>query len=88
MRSVVPIKVFEAFSPEIIKAMETAFSEAWEAGITIEPDESDEQARKTLALYIIEMAQRGETDSAKLRDGALTLWMDQQVAKARNASED
>jgi hypothetical protein len=61
-----------AFDPEIIRIMTAAFEDAWrtlnsKGGVGPHTD----AARDLLAKHIIGMAQGGERDLTKLRDGAI-----------------
>ena len=65
----------EVFDPDTIRILTTAFDSAWRrihnSGVRFNSDHQSEQARNTLAKYIIEQAQQGERDERRLRDGAL-----------------
>jgi hypothetical protein len=65
----------EVFDPTAIRIMTTAFDAAWQrlqnSGARFDSDRQTEQARNTLAKYIIEQARQGERDERHLRDGAL-----------------
>jgi hypothetical protein len=65
----------EVFDPDAIRTLTTAFNVAWQrlqsSGVRFESDRQAEQARNTLAKYIIEQARQGERDERHLRDGAL-----------------
>jgi hypothetical protein len=65
----------EAFDPDAIRILTTAFDAAWRrlqnSGVGFESDHQSDQARNTLAKYIIEQARQGERDERRLRDGAL-----------------
>ena len=65
----------EVFDPETIRILTTAFDTAWQrihnSGVRFDSDHQSEQARNTLAKYIIEQARQGERDERRLRDGAL-----------------
>jgi hypothetical protein len=65
----------EAFDPDTIRILTTAFDAAWQrvqnSGVGFESDHQSEQARDTLAKYIIGQARRGERDGRRLRDGAI-----------------
>jgi hypothetical protein len=56
-----------------------AFDEAWEdlekSGLYFETDYDRQQVRNTLGKYIIEEAKKGRRDIARLRDGALLLYL-------------
>jgi hypothetical protein len=61
----------DAFDPETIRILTAAFEEVWGAlhGNGIGPDA--DAARDALAKHIITLAQGGERDGNRLRDGAL-----------------
>ena len=65
----------EVFDPDAIRILTTAFDDAWQrvqnSGVRFDSDHQAEQARNTLAKYIIEQARQGERDEGRLRDGAL-----------------
>jgi hypothetical protein len=64
---------FKTFDPKSATAMGDAFNAAWDS-LTRHADYKDgteDWARETLALRIIETAQGGETDAERLRDDAL-----------------
>lgn len=65
----------EVFDPGTIRTLTTAFDAAWQrlqnSGVGFESDHQSDQARNTLAKYIIEQARQGERDERRLRDGAL-----------------
>jgi len=65
----------EVFDPDAIRILTTAFDHAWQrlrnSGVRFDSDHQSEQARNTLAKYIIEQARQGERDERRLRDGAL-----------------
>ena len=67
-----PTKVFD---PDAIRILATALDHAWQrllnSGVRFDSDHQSEQARNTLAKYIIEQARQGERDERRLRDGAL-----------------
>jgi hypothetical protein len=61
------------FDPQVAMAMSAAFNSAWEA-VKDAPDMADgkaDWARETLGLRIIEAAQRGEHNVARLQEDAL-----------------
>ena len=63
----------EAFDPETITILVEALEEAW-ATIQLSGarlDERGEDARDTIAKYIVELALKGERDRQRLIDGAL-----------------
>jgi hypothetical protein len=70
MKTVLPIRVFETFTPEIIDGMQAAFTEA----CRIVGCEGNDKARETIALHIINTAQRGIHDPTSLRDEAVAHW--------------
>jgi hypothetical protein len=65
----------EVFDPDAIRTLTTAFDAAWQrlqnSGVRFDSDSQSEQARNTLAKYIIEQARQRERDERRLRDGAL-----------------
>jgi hypothetical protein len=63
----------EVFDPDAIRILTTAFDAAWRRlqNSRFDSDRQREQARITLAKYIIEQARQGERDERRLRDGAL-----------------
>lgn len=65
----------EVFDPDTIRILTTAFDTAWrriqKSGVRFDSDRQSEQARNTLAKYILEQARQGERDERRLRDGAL-----------------
>lgn len=70
MKTVLPIGVFEPFSPEVIDAMQAAFTEA----CRVVGCEGNDRAREAVALHIINAAQRGIQDPSSLRDEAVAYW--------------
>jgi hypothetical protein len=64
----------EVFDPDAIRILTTAFDNAWQrlqnSGV-LDADHQSEQARNTLAKYIIAQARKGERDERRLREGAL-----------------
>ena len=65
----------EVFDPDAIRILTAAFDDAWQrlqnSSVRFDSDQQSEQARNTLAKYIIEQARQGERDERRLRDGAL-----------------
>jgi hypothetical protein len=65
----------EVFDPDAIRILTTAFDNAWQrlqnSGVHFDSDHQSEQARNTLAKYIIAQARKGERDERRLREGAL-----------------
>jgi hypothetical protein len=65
----------EVFDPDAIRILTTALDYAWQRlqnrGVRFDSDQQSEQARNTLAKYIIEQARQGERDERRLRDGAV-----------------
>jgi hypothetical protein len=63
------------FDPAAIRTLTIAFDTAWQrvqnSGVRFDSDHQSEQARNTLAKFIIEQARQGERDERRLRDGAL-----------------
>jgi hypothetical protein len=70
VKTVLPIGFFEPFTPEIIDAMQAAFTEACRTVGC----EGNGEALETIALHIINTAQRGIHDPAVLRDEAIAHW--------------
>lgn len=70
-----PIRHFETFAPDMAATLGRAFDDAWrslqENGTDLSSSMTRDAVREALALRIISMAQRGERDAARLRDGAL-----------------
>jgi hypothetical protein len=64
-----------SFDPEAIRILSAAFEEAWQAllrsGAKFGSDRRAEEARDTLAKYMIEQAKQGELDQRRLQEGAL-----------------
>jgi hypothetical protein len=64
-----------AFDPESIRVLETAFDAAWKtvnsSGSDLAVDGRAASTRELLAKRIIEMAERGESDPRRLVDDAL-----------------
>jgi hypothetical protein len=64
-----------SFGPEAIRVLTEAFEEAWQSllrsGAKFGSDRRAEEARDTLAKYMIEQAKQGELDQRRLREGAL-----------------
>jgi hypothetical protein len=62
----------EVFDPGTIRTLTTAFDAAWQrlqnSGVGFESDHQSDQARNTLAKYIIEQARQGERDERRLSD--------------------
>jgi hypothetical protein len=69
-----PMRYSDAcFDPQVAMAMSAAFNSAWEA-VKDAPDMADgkaDWAKETLGLRIIETAQRGEHNVARLQADAL-----------------
>jgi hypothetical protein len=62
-----------SFDPQVAIAMSEAFHSAWDV-VKAAPDMADgkaDWAKETLALRIIETAQRGEHNVARMREEAL-----------------
>ena len=73
--SIIPHLATSSFDPEAIEILSAAFDDAWEQ---LKDSNSDfarpayeRGAREIIAKYIIESAQRGERDRAKLCESAL-----------------
>ena len=64
----------EVFDHDAIRILTTAFDDAWQrlqnSGVRFGSDHQSEQARNTLAKYIIEQARQGERDVRRLDDAA------------------
>jgi hypothetical protein len=64
-----------SFDPEAIRILSAAFEQAWQAllrsGARFGSDRRAEEARDTLAKYMIEQAKQGELDQRRLQEGAL-----------------
>jgi hypothetical protein len=64
-----------SFDPEAVRILSSAFDEAWEAllrsGARFGSERRAEEARDTLAKYMIEQVKEGELDQRRLREGAL-----------------
>ena len=64
-----------AFDPESVRVLETAFDTAWEtvnsSGSDLALEGRAASTREVLAKRIIEMAERGESDPRRLVDDAL-----------------
>ena len=69
------IAVEGIFDPETVPLMTAAFDDAWQliqdSAVTFESDAQAEEARLTLAKYIIEAVKQGERNQLRLRDDAL-----------------
>jgi tartrate dehydratase beta subunit/fumarate hydratase class I family protein len=63
------------FDPETVAILSAALEDAWQniqaSGDTLSRPAYANAAREVIAKHIIEMAQRGERDPIKLREGAL-----------------
>jgi hypothetical protein len=79
-----------SFDPEAIRILSAAFEEAWQAllrsGAKFGSDRRAEEARDTLAKYMIEQAKQGELDQQRLQEGAL-LHSRVQICAACRATE-
>lgn len=71
-----PARRFQVFDHETASALSAAFEEAWqalqEAGLQLPTSLDSDRIREILVLRIIDLAQDGERDVARLRDGALS----------------
>jgi hypothetical protein len=74
------------FDPEAIAILSAAFYDAWkliqESGATFASPAHAEEARVTIAKYIIEAAKLGERDQLRLRDDALAYYAKSIVRRA------
>jgi hypothetical protein len=66
--SIIPYLQRQAFGPDVTRAMGVAFDEVCR---TLEIDRTGVVQPRIVARKIIELAQMGENDSERLRDGAL-----------------
>ena len=66
--NIIPFLRQEVFGPDQIKAMSTALNEVCGK---LDPTGDKQEAREVVAKRIIELARRGERDSAVLRDAVL-----------------
>ena len=64
-----------AFDPAEIRILVAAFDRAWASvqasGASFDGEGDAEQARRALAKFIVEAAQRGELNQRRLTEGAL-----------------
>jgi hypothetical protein len=67
MATIIPFVQEEAFDPDALRAMSVALEEVCRA---LQVD-GDERARETVAIRIVDLAQRGERDPERLRDRVL-----------------
>jgi hypothetical protein len=69
------VGVAGVFDADEVRILTTAFDGAWKAvkdsGVSFASSGHSEATRELLALRIVEMAQRGERDSRRLRDDAI-----------------
>ncbi|MGE0522124.1 MAG: hypothetical protein AB7O60_03690 [Variibacter sp.] len=79
MRTVLPIKLFEPFTMEVIDAMDWAFKATLMMVENGEPLLRDED-REVIALRIVESAQRGMSDRRSLCEDAVEHWRAQRSA--------
>ena len=73
--SIIPLLANTSFDPEAVDILSSAFDDAWASlkasGSSFARPAYERGAREILAKRIIEMAQRGERDRAKLAASAL-----------------
>ena len=77
--TIVPFLAREAFEPEVIEILATAFESAWAAieksGSAFASPRYKRAAQEILAKHIIETAQRGERDPQRLADEGVAYLM-------------
>ena len=73
MRTVVSDEAFAPFDPKSVEAMGQAFQAAWNLVVTsgVNHEGDADKVREQIALHIIKMAQAGERNATRLRDGAV-----------------
>jgi intergrase/recombinase len=73
---IVPLLAQSAFDPELIETLVSAYETAWQkveqSGSTFASPRYKRAAQEIVAKRIIEMAQRGERESAKLAEDAVS----------------
>ena len=90
MRTIIPFAENRAFDPETAHLLAAAFENAWKSLTArgdrlADPLEAD-HSREVLAKRVIELAQRGERDSIRLRNGALSYLRTQSADGRRGGS--
>ncbi|MGE0750359.1 MAG: hypothetical protein AB7K64_07200 [Variibacter sp.] len=73
MRTVLPIHVFEPFTPDVIEGMDWAF-EASIKFIEEQAGPASDAVREAVALQIVDAAQRGIRGREELRGAAISHW--------------
>lgn len=73
MRTVLPIHVFEPFTPEAIEGMDWAFKASIKF-IEEQAGPAPDAIREAVALHIVASAQRGIRDREALREAAISHW--------------
>jgi hypothetical protein len=91
MRTIIPFAENRALDPETIHLLAAAFDNAWKS-VTARGDQFADplkaaHSREVLAKRIIELAQRGERDSIRLRDDALAYLGEQSPEGRRGGPE-
>jgi hypothetical protein len=80
MGTVLPFAEHKPFDPKVAEAMGVAFDTAWQkllaSGSTLASPSSADKTREALAMYIIDVAQRGEHDVNRLCDDAIAFVQD------------
>jgi hypothetical protein len=84
MKSVLPIYLFEPFTPEMVATMQAAFDEA----CMLVGCKEDDEAREAIGLHIIEGAQRGIRGVTQLRDAAVAHWQEIKKSRSRPATSE
>lgn len=80
MRTVLPIKAFEPFTPDVIAEMDAAFKAAIAVIETKTGRPATDLSREVVALRVVDAAQRGINDRHALRDDAVRYWERGRVA--------
>jgi len=74
--SIVPLLAQSAFDPEFIETLVSAYEDAWQkiekSGSAFASPRYQRAAQEIVAKRIIEMAQRGEREPARLTEDAVT----------------
>jgi hypothetical protein len=80
MGTIHPFKDAQPFDPATCDAMGLAFDTAWQkllvSGTHLASSAYADATREALAMYIIDLAKRGERDVSRLRDDAVTFVLD------------
>ena len=75
MGTVLPFAEYKPFDPQISDAMGLAFDTAWQkllvSGSALASSGYADATREALAMHIIDLAQGGERNVARLRDDAV-----------------